>query len=257
MENPPENRFLAGLTPDDRAALRPALRRVRVGLDEVVIPQGAPVAEVHFPIDAQFANAVRFSGGAMVETAVIGFEGLTGLAPFMADQFCGWEVVCRAPGAAWVAEAEALRALARARPGLMTRLLALTDFYQTQAAQTAACNAQHSVPARVARWLLTASDLSPGPTLRYRQEELARLVGARRSTVSEAAVELKRRKLIVYARGAIRILDRAGLETAACECHAALRARLEAVNRPAPSRRPGEPVATPCADRMSSQRSEP
>ena len=234
MDVPAENRFIAALDPEDAAALRPLLRRAQLRLEQVVIEQDGPVREVHFPIDAQFANLIRFTDGSTVETAVIGFEGLTGLAPFMADRPCGWEVGCRAPGAAWVAEATALRTLAEDRPELMRRLHDLTDFYQAQAAQTAACNARHPVPARVARWLLTARDLSPVDTLRFRQEELARLVGARRSTVSEAATLLRRRKLIAYARGAIRIVDREGLEAAACECHAILRQRLETVVGPTP-----------------------
>jgi CRP-like cAMP-binding protein len=223
------NRFLAQLEPSDRAAMAPLLRRVVVPMDLVVVRQNAPVTDVHFPADAQFANLIRFPDGRAIETAVIGQEGVTGLAPFMADRPCAWEVRCRSPGEAWVCPAAALRALAAERPSLMRKLLTLTDLYQAQAAHAAACNAAHPVPQRVARWILTAADLSPEQVLTFRQEELARLIGARRTTVSEAASSLKRLKLIAYARGTIRILDRAGLESASCECHAMLRARTEAV----------------------------
>ncbi|MGQ2990579.1 MAG: Crp/Fnr family transcriptional regulator [Brevundimonas sp.] len=230
MQHPdpqPDNRFLATLDAEEAAALRPLLRRVSVTVDRIVVDQGAAITEVHFPIDAQFANLVRFPDGGAIETAVVGHEGLTGLAPFMADRPSAWEIVCRASGEAWVASAAALRALAAERPALMTRLLALTDLYQAQAAQTAACNALHPIPARIARWILTARDLSPNPTLIFRQEELARLIGARRSTVSEAASQLKRRKFIAYGRGVIRIIDRPGLEAAACDCYRMLRPRLD------------------------------
>ena len=227
MPTPPENRFIASLKPEEAQALRPLLRRVSVAVDRIVVDQGATITEVHFPIDAQFANLVRFPDGSAIETAVVGNEGLTGLAPFMADRPSAWEIVCRASGEAWVASASALRALAADRPGLMTRLLALTDLYQAQAAQTAACNALHPIPDRIARWILTARDLSPNETLIFRQEELARLIGARRSTVSEAASQLKRRKFIAYGRGVIRIIDRPGLEAAACDCYRMLRPRLD------------------------------
>lgn len=227
MPTPPENRFIASLKPEEAEALRPLLRRVSVTVDRIVVDQGAVISEVHFPIDAQFANLVRFPDGSAIETAVVGHEGLTGLAPFMADRPSAWEIVCRASGEAWVVSASALRALAADRPGLMTRLLALTDLYQAQAAQTAACNALHPIPARIARWILTARDLSPNETLIFRQEELARLIGARRSTVSEAASQLKRRKFITYGRGVIRIIDRPGLEAAACDCYRMLRPRLD------------------------------
>lgn len=208
-------------------ALRPLLRRVTVTAEQIVVDQGAPVKEVHFPIDSQFANLIRFPDGGAVETAVVGNEGVTGLAAFMADRGCAWEIVCRAAGEAYVVSAPALRALIVERPGLMARLLALTDLYQAQAAQTAACNAVHAVPDRIARWILTASDLSPHETLFFRQEELAQLIGARRSTVSEAASQLRRRRVIAYSRGVIRIVDRDGLEAAACDCYRMLKPRLD------------------------------
>lgn len=227
MSQAHDNRFIAALEPGEAQALRPLLRRVGVAADQIMVDQGAPVTEVHFPIDSQFANLICFPDGSAIETAVIGDEGVTGLAPFMADRGCAWQIVCRAGGDAWVVSATALRALAAARPRLMARLLALTDLYQSQAAQTAACNAAHAVPDRIARWILTASDLSPRETLFFRQEELARLIGARRSNVSEAASQLRRRKVIAYSRGVIRIVDRPGLEAAACECYRMLKPRLD------------------------------
>ncbi|MBO9501420.1 Crp/Fnr family transcriptional regulator [Brevundimonas sp. A19_0] len=225
----PENRFIANLPAEEAAALRPLLRRIEVTFDQTVVDEGAVITEVHFPIDAQFANLIRFPDGSAVETAVVGFEGVTGLAPFMADRPSSWEIVCRAAGTTWVASAASLRKLSLARPRLLERLLVLTDLYQAQAAQTAACNALHPIPDRIARWLLTAWDLSPHESLAFRQEELARLIGTRRSTISEAASELKRRKVIAYGRGAIRITDRAGLEAAACDCYHMLRPRMNAL----------------------------
>lgn len=222
-----ENRFLSTLEPGEGAALRPLLRRTTVTADHTVVEQGAPVTEVHFPIDAQFANLIRYPDGRTLETAVVGHEGLTGLAPFMADRPCTWEIVCRASGSAWVASAPALRTLSLERPRLMQRLLLLTDLYQTQAALTAACIALHSVEARMARWILTASDLSPHDTLVFRQEEMGLLIGARRTTVSEAASRLRRRKRIAYGRGVIRITDRAALEAEACDCYRMLRPRFD------------------------------
>lgn len=226
-----ENWFIASLDDDDAAALRPLLRRVSLTLDQIVVDQGAAVEHVHFPIDAQFANVIRFPDGRTVETAVVGSEGLTGLAPFMANRFSAWEIVCRTAGEAWAASASALRRLAADRPRLMARLLVLTDLYQAQAAQTAACNSLHRVPDRIARWILTARDLSPHDLLHFRQEELACLIAVRRSTISEAAAQLKRQKLISYGRGTIRILDREGLEAAACDCYGMLRPRLADLGR--------------------------
>jgi CRP-like cAMP-binding protein len=223
------NRFLQRLDQPDLEALQPLLRRVSTTAGQIVIEQGAEVLDIHFPINAQFTNQTRFADGSGIETAVVGCEGVTGLAPFMAATPCAWEVVARTSGEAWAAEAARVRQLSAEHPSLMKALLRLTDFYQAQAAQTAACNATHQTLPRVARWLLVAHDLATGDRVFFTQEELARLLGAQRTTINEAAHQLKSRKLITYSRGVVRVLDRAGLEAAACECHENLLQRMMAI----------------------------
>lgn len=220
------NRFVDRLSEGDRRALEAILRPAVVRPGQVVTEQGAPVDEIYFPVDAQFINQTRFKDGSAIETAVVGCEGVTGLAPFMADTPSAWEIVARVSGRAWVAEASRVRALSYGRPGLMAQLLRLTAFYQAQAAQSAACNATHQAKPRIARWLLVALDLSNDGRIQLTHEELARLLGAQRTTVSQAAHELKESGLISYSRGVVHVIDQAGLETTACECHAYLRRRM-------------------------------
>ena len=115
----------------------------------------------------------------------------------------------------------------------MEQLLRLSNFYQTQAAQTAACNALHEIYPRVARWLLTADDLSGGSALYFTQEELAALLGVRRTSINDAMGALKAAKALRYSRGVIQSLDRSILESAACECYKVLRDRaLDVVRHP-------------------------
>lgn len=222
------NHFLDTLEPDDAAALGPHLRALEVEAGQTLIVQDTEVAEVHFPADAQLANLVRFADGRAIETAMVGREGLSGLAPFMADLPCGWEVTARLAGTVFAAPAAAVRARMRASPPLLDALLRLSYLYQMQAAQHAACNAAHAALPRVARWLLIASDLTPGEPVHLTQEELAGLLGAQRTTVNEAASQLKDSGAIRYARGVVRILDRPRLEAQACECYAMERARIAA-----------------------------
>lgn len=222
-----DNHLLDTLEPADLEALRPHLRPMAVAVGQTLIEQDGEIAEVHFPADAQLANLERFADGTGIETAVVGREGLSGLAPFMAEEPCGWEVAARMAGTVHVMPAAVLRARMRDSRPLMDRLLKLSSIYQMQAVQHAACNATHKVLPRVARWLLTASDLTPGEDIRFTQEELAGLLGAQRTTVNDAAHQLKERKAIRYARGTIRVLDRGALEAAACECYAMERARIE------------------------------
>lgn len=223
-----DNRLLDTLAPDDLEALRPHLRAMTVSPGQVLIEQDAPIAQVHFPADAQLVNLMRFSDGSAVETAVVGREGVSGLAPFLADVPCGWEVAVRTPGVVHAMPATALRARVWASPKLMAKLLTLSSVYQSQSVQSAACNAAHKALPRLARWLLTAADLTPGERLRFTQEELAALLGAQRTTVNEAAHQLKAMKAIRYARGSIEILDRGALRREACECYDLMRGRMKA-----------------------------
>ena len=234
------NHFLDALEPADEAALRPHLRREEVEEGRTLIEQDGPISELHLPVDAQLVNLVRFSDGSAIETSVVGCEGLSGLAPFMACQPCGWEVSVRLHGTVYTIQSEVVRARQMQSPTMLDALLRLSHVYQMQAVQHAACNAVHAVTPRVARWLLIAHDLTPGEKLQMTQEELAGLLGTQRTTVNEAASQLKAAGAIRYARGVVRILDRRPLERMACECYRMERARIEAA-KVLPEGRPDRP----------------
>lgn len=218
------NHFLDSLPAASRERVGRHLRRVVLTRGQRLIEAEAAVTTVHFPIDAQLANVAWLGSGDEIETAVIGAEGLSGLAPAMADRPCQWTVRVRAGGEAWALASSRLRLLCDEDSVLRSRLVVLTGFYQAQASQGAACNVRHDARSRLARWLLTAADLSPGVDLLFTQEDLANVLGYSRSTIVEIARPLKVAKVLRYDRGVIRILNRTALEAAACECYGRLRA---------------------------------
>lgn len=219
------NRVLAAITDADFGALSPRMTVSEAHRDEVLIGQGEPVREVHFPLTADLSNRILFSDGEAIETSAVGRFGVSGLAAFLAHAPCVWEVRVQTPGRIVRLPADVLRQQAWASPDLMKILLAATHDNQGEGAQTAACNIAHDVQSRLARWLLMIDDRTGSDTLRLSHEDLAEMLGAQRTTVSGSAAALKRAGAIKYTRSNIQIIDRAELERWSCECYAAQQMR--------------------------------
>jgi len=222
-----QNQVLASLNAVDRAALEPHLQAVSLEKGAVLTEQDQPVEQVYFPETADLANVMTFPDGRAVETSTVGSEGVSGLAAFLAQAPCAWRIVVQIEGTAWRLAADVFRRQVEASPALLTRTLQLTHDYQSQAAQTAACNALHEVTPRLARWLLLVQDRTDQVDIALTQEDLATLLGVQRTTINAAAAELRTAAAIAYRRGRVRILDRSVLRRVTCECYAAQRRRSE------------------------------
>lgn len=217
------NRFLNRLPDPEREILRPLLRQKTVQSDQTLAEQNAKASDVWFPMDAQLIDVVTFANGVDAPIGLTGCEGGSPISCALAETACAWRVRVHRGGDVWCVEASALRELARERSELMAALLRLVAYYQARTVQTAACIASHPVLPRLARWLLEIQDLSGASEIRVKQEELARLLNAQRTTVNEAAGALKRRNLIDYRRGVMRITNLPALADASCGCHASLK----------------------------------
>jgi CRP-like cAMP-binding protein len=218
------NRILANLPVADyqrlRAKLQPTLFRKGQSLHEA----DAPISHVYFPRNGVASVVARMDEGGTVEVATIGNEGVVGLAAYLGDGRAPMEVFVQIPGEAVRMDADAFRHEIRAGGALRDGIRRYAQALLTQVGQSAACNRVHPIDERCARWLLMSHDRIVGNEIRLTQEFLAEMLGVRRAGVSRAAGLLKRRKVIDYRRGQIHVLDRKGLEKAACECYAFIRA---------------------------------
>lgn len=217
------NHLLDSLEASDRDFLLATLTPIAVKPGDVLIAQGERIGEVHFPTTACLANLTFTPGGRSLQTAMVGYEGLSGLVPFLADAPCAWEVRGMVAGQALVASASVLRHVQARSPFLAARLMALTYFYQARATQLAVCNAFHRIDARVARWLLTAAELSGQDVFEITQDDIALHLGVQRTSVVEAFRILKSAGLFRHGRGRLTITSRTALEGRACTCHEQLR----------------------------------
>ena len=108
---------------------------------------------------------------------------------------------------------------------------------------SAACNALHTVEARVCRWLLQTQDVVESDKIQLTQEALSLMLGVQRTAVSQCAMALHERGLIEYSRGNIKILSRSGLEKCACECYEVVREKLAEWRGPEARPRRTEPAS--------------
>jgi len=219
---PLTNRLLAALPPDEAAWLLPKLTPVHLPHAEVLYAMGEPIPHVYFPTTALISLMIVLEDGKQVEMAAVGREGLAGLPVALGSATDGHVAQVQIPGAALRMPADAFRAAL----GELAELRALLGCYAlvllTQAGQAAACNGLHAIAERGARWLLEAHDRVGQDRFLLTQDFLAAMLGVRRPSVTLAAGMLQQAGLITYHRGTVTVLDRAGLEAAACECYAAI-----------------------------------
>lgn len=180
-----------------------------------------------FPTSAIVSLLNVTSDGASTEIAVIGCEALVGLELFMDGTTLPGQAVVQSAGHAFRLPADAGRDEFARSPSVMRLMLSSLQALITQIAQTAVCSRHHALPQRLCRRLLMGFDRSPGDDLAVTQEQLAGLLGVRREGVSECALRLQKLGLIRYARGRVRVLDRAGLEAHSCECYRVVRKEYE------------------------------
>jgi CRP-like cAMP-binding protein len=108
-------------------------------------------------------------------------------------------------------------------------LLGYAQYQSVLLGQIAGCNRLHTVEARLARWLVMVQDRTGDSVLKLTQEFLGQMMGTQRTTVGSVAGALQARGLIDYSRGNVRVLNRTGLENAACECYPITRGLLKSL----------------------------
>jgi CRP-like cAMP-binding protein len=218
------NGILRRLPAKALSLIEPHLQQMTLAQGTILHEAGEAITSVYFPLSGMVSMVAVLKNGDAIETGIIGREGYVG--GYFGPR--GW----RSSGhAVMQLEGETLKLNVRHfKKAIDTseEFRNLVTGYQSivyfQAQQTAACQALHTVEARICRWLLQAQDATAGDVLKLTQEFLSHMMGVRRTSVSVSANKLQAEGLITYKRGVIRVLDREGLEKRSCECYAAVRA---------------------------------
>ena len=224
VSDPFQNRLLAALPTEVLDRMLPDLQQVAMPLGKVIYESGVEMKQVYFPLPGCIVSMLYvMEDGSSAEIAVVGDEGMVGIALFMGGGTTPSRAIVQSAGLALALPAKALTREFGAHGMLQVLLLKYTQALITQMAQTAVCNRHHSVDQQLCRWLLLSLDRLPGNELTMTQELIANMLGVRREGVTEAARKLQASHLIQYSRGRIKVLDRPGLETRVCECYAVVK----------------------------------
>jgi CRP-like cAMP-binding protein len=217
------NGLLAALPEPDRQRWRRCLEPVGLARDQVLHESDVVPTHAYFPTTAIVSLTYVEAHGASTETAVIGHEGVVGTALFMGGGSTTGRAVVRSAGHGFRTDAQAIREEFKRSPNVTRLLLRYMQAQMTQTAQTVVCNRHHTIGEQLCRCLLLTLDRSEGDQLELTQETVGHLLGVRRESVTQAALALQDAGLIRYGRGRIVVLDRQGLERAACECYAVVK----------------------------------
>jgi len=217
--DPHQNHLLNALPAADYARLRPHFEHVDLKLGDVLYEPGGRMRFVYFPTTAIVSLLYVMEDGASAEIAIVGNEGILGIALFMGGESTPSRAVVQSAGFGYRMKAALLKEEFGRFGVLMHLLLRYTQSLITQMAQTAVCNRHHSVDQQLCRWLLLSLDRLASNELTMTQELIANMLGVRREGVTEAAGKLQSAGLISYRRGKITVLDRLGVETRSCECY--------------------------------------
>jgi CRP-like cAMP-binding protein len=217
--NSPSNFLFDALPVGTRDRLRLHSQPVALPLGEVVLQPQERIQYAYFLTSSIVSLLYTMENGTTAEIGVVGKDGMVGTAVLLAGESTCSQAVVAVAGEAIQVPAELLLREFEANLPVRQVLLRYIQALITQISQTAVCNRLHSVEQRLCRWLLLCLDRSNNSNLHMTQELIAHMLGGRRESVTVAAGNLQDLGLIDYCRGRISVLDRRGLEAAACECY--------------------------------------
>jgi CRP-like cAMP-binding protein len=222
-----KNQFLQSLTRGDFELLRSDLRTEKFMHASRLYDSGDTIERLYFPDNGVVSLEVPLSGGAMIETGLVGYDGVIGGSAGLNGPMALNRAVVQIAGTGCSIERSAMKAAIAASRSLRIKLYQHDQVLLIQAQQSVACNAKHDTEERLARSLLRVHDLVGGNVIFLTQESLAQMLGVRRTSVTLGARNLQAAKLIRCARGAIEIRDLEGLKDVSCGCYKAVKDQIE------------------------------
>ena len=213
------NRLFAALPQADWARWVPHLELVELSVGQVLFEHGRQLSHVYFPVNSIVSLQCDLEDGSASEFALTGNEGVVGVFIFMGTRSTISNAIVIREGMAYRFSADLLFNEFNVSGEFRRLILRYMQAMMTEASQRAVCHRRHSIDQQLCRIILLCLDRTQDSELTLTQELIARTMGVRREAITVSAQKLQAAGLIHYVRGHITVLDRAGIESLACECY--------------------------------------
>jgi CRP-like cAMP-binding protein len=213
------NALLAGLPSAERARFSDDLELVPLALGQVLYESGQTMTHAYFPTDCVISLLYVMKNGESAEIAIVGNEGMIGIALFMGGDSTMSRAIVQNAGHAYRLKAQVLKREFQRGDALSRALLMFGSALITQMVQTAACNRHHTVDQQLCRWMLLSLDRLPTGQISMTAKLIGNMLGLGAAEVTTATDILRKANLIHYDDGEITVLNRPGVELRSCECY--------------------------------------
>ncbi len=215
-----QNHLIELLPRKERLRLLALCEPIELVFADVLCEPGERTRYAYFPVDGFISLLTQIGGKVALEVGMVGREGMLGVQLVMGVPTAPLHALVQGSGSAWRVGTSAFKRELAQSAALRNELGRYAYVLMKQLTASAACLRFHEIGPRLARWLLMSQDRAHSNSFRVTHEFLAYMLGVRRVGVTRAATELQRAEYIEYHRGALTVLDRRGLEHAACGCYA-------------------------------------
>lgn len=229
VHSPRQNHLLGMLPIHEYEHLLPHLEGVSLTLGDILYQAGSKLSYAYYCTTSIVSLMYVTMDGSSTEIAIVGNEGIVGVALFMGGETMSSRAVVQSAGYAYRIRSDLLKQEIRRNESLLLLSLRYTQALISQLTQTAVCNRHHLVEEQLCLWLLLSLDRLSGNELSMAHELIANMLGVRREGVTEAAGTLQRAGLIRYHRGHITVLNRSGLEARVCECYQVIKKEYDRI----------------------------
>lgn len=188
-------------------------------LSQIICTADRPTDYIYFPVDGFISITQSIDEHPPIEVGMIGREGMLGAEHILGINTNPFGALVQGVGSAWRIEAQDFLGAVDNSVELKAIVSSYLAVRNKQLGLSVACEHFHEIGPRFAKWLLMSQDRAQSPAFLMTHEFISLMLGVRRVGITTIAADFRRRGLIEYHRGEMKVLNRVALKAEACSCY--------------------------------------